>query len=120
MTGRNAFSSVSRLKKPAQFQQVFAAPIKSSDAYFTLLAKVTEQRQPRLGLAISKKAARLAVQRNRLKRAIRESFRHEQLRLMNLDIVVMARKDAVQATSTELRESLRRHWHRLRKRCKSS
>jgi len=45
---------------------------------------------PRLGIVVGKRAVRRAVDRNRLKRAIRESFRHEQHRLPSLDIVVQA------------------------------
>ncbi|GAB4350592.1 MAG: hypothetical protein Kow0073_05070 [Immundisolibacter sp.] len=43
---------------------------------------------PRLGLVIPKRRVRLAVHRNRLKRWIRESFRHHQQRLPAADIVV--------------------------------
>ena len=41
---------------------------------------------------IGKKNVKLAVQRNRLKRLIRESFRHNQETLAGWDIVVIARK----------------------------
>ena len=48
-----------------------------------------------MGLAIAKKCARRAVDRNRLKRLVRESFRLERLGLPGLDLVVMCRRDAV-------------------------
>jgi len=44
-----------RLKKPAEYKNVFAKPIKSSDMYFTLLAIKNDFDHPRLGLAIAKK-----------------------------------------------------------------
>lgn len=45
----------------------------------------------RLGLAISKKSHRLAVERNRFKRIAREVFRLEQQALGHWEVVVMAR-----------------------------
>jgi ribonuclease P protein component len=65
----------------------------------------------RLGLAISRRAAPRAVDRNRIRRLARESFR--QLELAAVDYVVMARNDAVQAENTTLRTSLDRHFTRL-------
>ena len=49
------------------------------------------QGKPRLGLAISKKAHRLAVDRNRLKRIAREVFRLTQQQLSMTEFVVMSR-----------------------------
>ncbi len=47
---------------------------------------------PRLGLVIGKESVKLSVERNRLKRLIRDSFRLHQELLAGLDIVVVARK----------------------------
>lgn len=46
------------------------------------------------------------MDRNRLKRLIRESFRHRQNDLAGLDVVVMARPTAAAVESETLRESL--------------
>lgn len=67
----------------------------------------------RLGLAIAKKQARRAVDRNRLKRIVRETFREEQSRLANLDLVVMVRATAVTTDHHQLMESLLGHFDRL-------
>ncbi|MGR9086775.1 MAG: ribonuclease P protein component [Gammaproteobacteria bacterium] len=113
------FPSRLRLKKPAEYQKVFASPVKSSDQYFTLLAIRNEFDHPRLGLAIAKKNVKKAVNRNVIKRTVRENFRIQQQRLGSMDIVVLARKEAVDAPLESLRKSLERHWLRLVSRCAS-
>jgi len=108
-----------RLKNPAEYKKVFAKPVKSSDTYFTLLAIKNDFDHPRLGLAIAKKNIKKAVHRNVIKRAVRENFRMQQQTLGNIDIVVLARREAVDAPLELLRKSLEKHWLRLVSRCAS-
>ena len=108
-----------RLKKTAEYKKVFAKPVKSSDTYFTLLAIKNDFDHPRLGLAIAKKNIRKAVHRNMIKRAVRENFRIQQQNLGNIDVVVLARREAVDASLELLRKSLEKHWLRLVSRCAS-
>jgi ribonuclease P protein component len=81
--------------------------------YFTVLVSRRDGGPARLGLAISKKQVRRAVDRNRLKRLAREVFRHHRAELAGNDLVVMARSAAVAADSVRLSESLVRHIRRL-------
>ena len=120
MTEHNfGFPPQLRLKKPAEYKKVFAKPVKSSDTYFTLLAIKNDFDHPRLGLAIAKKNIRKAVHRNMIKRTVRENFRIQQQGLGNIDIVVLARREAVDAPLELLRKSLEKHWLRLVFRCAS-
>ena len=112
-----SFPSRLRLKTPADFQKVFSCPVKSTDRYFTLLAIKNQLEYPRLGLAIAKKNIKRAVDRNKIKRITRESFRLQQHQLTTIDIVVLARRDAANATSTQLTMSLEKHWQKLVKKC---
>lgn len=66
----------------------------------------------RLGLAVSKRAAKRAVDRSRLKRLAREAFR-ARTDCAPRDFVVIARPAAAAATNAELRASLDRHFDRL-------
>ncbi len=114
-----SFPSQLRLGKPADFKKVFANPVKSTDRFFTLLAIQNKSGHPRLGLAIAKKNIKKAVTRNLIKRAIRENFRLQQHKLNNIDVVVLARRDAANASPVLLRKSLDKHWHKLVNRCAS-
>lgn len=112
-TGK-AFTRAQRLTSGDEFSRVFAGAERSSDRFFTVLAQINDKNRARLGLAISRRAARRAVDRNRLKRIARESFR--QLELAPADFIVMARRDAVGAGNPSLRSSLDRHFTRLSER----
>lgn len=69
--------------------------------------------RPRLCLGIPSRLIRRAVDRNRARRIIRESFRRCRDRLRNLDILVVARYPVHTVESRELRAVLARFWNRL-------
>lgn len=68
---------------------------------------------PRLGLVISKKNVRRAVDRNRLKRLARESVRLQQSSLPAVDIVLLARRGASELDKATLHRQLFGMWRRL-------
>ena len=82
-----------RLLSPADFKSVFdGAQHKVSCRYILMLAIKQQTPQTRLGMVVAKKNVSKSVERNRIKRLIRESFRHARLQLPGLDIVVLIRK----------------------------
>ena len=86
----------------------------------TLLAVPNRLQYPRLGLAISRKVARTAVARNRIKRVSRESFRHWQTRLGPLDIVVLGRNGVSACPTRDLDKALETLWIKLIEKCAGS
>lgn len=110
------FPPTHRLLRPAEFQAVFdGAAFKVGEARFLLLVRPNSFGHPRLGLVIAKKKVRRSVDRNRLKRTVRESFRQHQSELPATDVIFMARQDLVAMDSAALREALDQAWKRLRR-----
>lgn len=67
----------------------------------------------RLGLIIPKKHLRLSVQRNEVKRVIRESFRAHQHSLSGLDLLVLARAGIVSQNKKQQRAIINKSWLRI-------
>ena len=108
------FGRDKRLLTPRQFKAVFDSPSgKAPGRNVLLLARNNELDHPRLGLVIGKKSVKLAVERNRLKRQIRESFRLNQQSLVGWDIVVVARKGLGDLQNAELAQQFGKLWKRL-------
>jgi len=110
------FSRSLRLLNQQQFQPVFdSADLRVSAQGFLLLSRYSQLEHSRLGLVIGKKNVKLAVQRNRIKRQIREHFRKTQAQLPAMDIVIIARKGLDTQTNQELQTTLAKAWQRLHK-----
>lgn len=110
------YARTSRLLTPSDFRTVFKRNVRSHDRYFTVLAHRTGN-PPRLGSAVARKACGSAVGRNRLKRVIRESFRHARAELPGVDIVVIVKPGAGKIANPPLRESLEKHWQVITNKC---
>jgi ribonuclease P protein component len=115
-----SFPPAARLRLPSEFTQVFRHGTRSSDACFVVLACRNDAGSARLGVAVAKKVIASAAKRNRVKRAVRESFRLNRGLLPDADVVVQARSGARQQDPAALRRSLDWHWQELIKRCKES
>lgn len=81
-----------KILKASEYATVFKGGKFAKGKYWQIVAKSIDGPKPRLGLAISKKVHRLAMDRNRFKRIARETFRLEKQQLDNWDFVVMARR----------------------------
>ena len=109
-----SFPKSMRLLNSNDFQSVFDdAPLRTSHQHFLFLARQNQLDRPRLGLVIAKKHIRHAVDRNRMKRLIRETFRVKQQQLAGIDVIVLARKGMNDATNAVLLDQLNGQWQRL-------
>ena len=118
------FNRESRLLTPGHFQSVFKNPIRFGSRHFTILITPTHltddsDKKNRLGLAIAKKRVKLAVQRNRIKRIIRESFRLNQHQLPAIDIVVMVKSGIDQLNNEIINQELEKIWRKIIQRHKN-
>lgn len=115
-----SFRPEQRLLQAAEFQKVFDfAQYKIHQSGFMLLA-TTHPTSTRLGFVVAKRKVRRAHERNRIKRLARESFRLNQAQLPALDIILMAKSDALSLSNTELDHQLRKAWRALAKKAQSS
>lgn len=121
MTGatppRFGFAPRQRLLSGRDFERVYARRFRVVDAHFSINAAPNELGHARLGLSISGKTVGDAVDRNRVKRQVRESFRKAAPSLPAFDLVVGARNAARTAHNAALRASLDSLWDQIRKRC---
>ena len=109
-----------RLVKAGDYERVFKHAQKSSGKALTVLARPSGRRSARLGLAIPRKQIRRAVERNRVKRLIRESFRSHQLLLRGLDVVVIGRSGVAEKDTQGVLRCLERHWQQVSARCRNA
>ena len=101
-----------RLLRPADF-----AALKQHGKRFTTRHFVIEHRPNaaavRLGMAVSRRVSKKAVERNRIRRQIREQFRLNRTRLPRADVLVIARPSAAGRANADLRLDLDLVWHKL-------
>ena len=104
-----------RLLNAKQYSYVFADARRFGNQSFTLLVRLNDKSHPRLGLAIAKKSVKRAVDRNRIKRLLRESFRNKQHQLPPIDIIAMCRPVAVQLNNEQILRQLEKQWCYMQK-----
>ena len=114
----SGFSRELRLLDSQDFSRVFKNPVRVANKAFTLLACSNGLGRPRLGLAIAKKQVKRAVDRNTIKRKLRNSFRLKQNELPAFDFVVMVRRDINSMDRKQMDPALSHLWQQVCKRCR--
>ncbi len=103
-----------RLLSPSEFKPLFDQPQwRASSQHFLLLVAANGLATPRLGIVIGKRRVKRAVDRNLLRRLIRETFRHRSTDLAGLDIVVLVRADLRRPDKRLIAEELGKVWTKL-------
>ena len=104
---------VARLRRPGEFAALRSSSGRASGRCFHLRFRDNDLGHARLGLAISKRVSKRAVERNRIKRLLRESFRRIRHQLPSVDLMVMAREQASGQPGADLLAELDGLWKKL-------
>jgi len=94
------------LKKNRDFQCVYKKGKSYANRYLVLYVKENGLGKNRLGISVSKKVGNSVI-RHRITRLVRESYRlHEDMFNSGLDMVVIARVNAKEASFEQIKEAL--------------
>ncbi len=114
------FGRNKRLLTAGAYQAVFSGTCyKVAHPHLLLLARPNNFSHPRLGVIVAKKNIRHAVDRNRVKRVVRSTFRLSQNQLDSLDIVFLARQGIDALSPSEQTALLNKSWQRLSRKLKA-
>ena len=108
-----SFKREHRLLHKYEFTSVFDDATRIVVPPFTLLFRENRSEFARLGLVIGKKALKRSVDRNRIRRIVRESFRLSRASLPRVDLIILARRDIESFPVTDLSHKVSKLWHRL-------
>ena len=115
-----SFQRELRLLSARDFSRVFDKALKVHNKAFTLLARKNQFDHPRLGLVIAKKNLKLAVQRNRVKRLLREYFRLNTANIPSFDLVVLTRREIAQLSKEDIIRYRNDLFERFERKCARS
>lgn len=113
------FTKRARLLKAAQFDVAFKQGRRLNAGVFTAVIAPNELGFARLGFAFSKRHAPHSVQRNRVRRILRERFRQQQQALSAVDLVLMLRSK-LPVEPMALTAAVNAFWTQLAARCAAS
>lgn len=106
-----AFKKTQRLLKKNDYNRVFEQAKKIATSEFVVLFRTNNLGYARLGLALSKKMIAKAHDRNRIKRLLRESFRHE--KLISVDVIFLARQGVAKQSNATINSRLGKTWKNI-------
>lgn len=116
---KQPFPKSARLRAKAEFELVYSRRCRASNGILLVYAALNNAGTTRLGMSVSRKVGG-AVVRNRIRRLLREAFRHCRLELpAGLDLVVIP-SSADRASLAAYQESLVRLAQKLARRLKES
>jgi ribonuclease P protein component len=102
-----------RLYKQDDYRRVFQSKTRCWEDGFLVVALPSALDQARLGISAPRRYIAKAADRNRIKRIIRESFRHHKHQLIGWDVIASAGKGALFLTNKQIFDSLEKHWRKI-------
>ena len=110
----NRFLKVNRLLTKNDYQDVFKKGKRIYSHTFCLFYRTNTESTNRLGVVVGKKKIAKAVNRNVVKRQVREFFRLRKSDMDGVDVVVLVnRKPPATQTTYQLRQELKALWLKL-------
>ena len=107
------FPKSARLLNAYDYSQVFNnCSIRAGSTAGSVLAFTVSDNRSRLGIIVAKKNVRLATDRNRIKRLVREYFRNHPLSA-SMSLVFMANRGAGGLSNADVIGDLDRLWRKL-------
>lgn len=100
------FSKDRRVRRRGEFQRVFDLSLRMKGRYLTMLVGPNDAGTARLGIVASRKLGD-AVRRNRAKRLIREVFRRSEAPKRGMDVVVIPRRELLDAAYADFEADFR-------------
>jgi len=94
------------LRKADEISSVFDFKCRVSSAHFVALGKPNKLTYPRLVVMVAKKTSRRAVQRNYMRRVIREYFRKTKPETALIDIVIRVTKSFKNQENAAINEEI--------------
>jgi ribonuclease P protein component len=81
-----------KIRKTSQYEEIFGKSKKLNGEHFRILYVRNPLGYPRLGIVVGKRSVPGSVERNRVKRVLREVFRRNKPFFGSMDLVIVAKK----------------------------
>jgi len=109
------FPKTVRLLKPSEFQTVYKKGRWVANRELVANFKQHDRTLSRLGITVSKKVSKKAVDRNRIKRQFREWFRKKKQGTQPIDLILTAKPSLNARSNAEIQQSLEDIWRKVQK-----
>lgn len=109
------FPNSIRLRKPSEFQVVYKEGSWVANREIAVNFKRHSKPFSKLGITVSKKVSKRAVDRNRIKRHFREWFRKNKRHCQSIDMILTAKPSINLKSTIEINHSLEDIWRKVQK-----
>ena len=109
------FSKYQRVLKNREYREIYNSSQRGGSAHFNYHILVYRQQRSRIGITVSKKVSKNAVDRNRIKRQVKEFYRLHQDQLTVGAVVITAKPSCGRANDIDRYASLEHLWQKVLK-----
>jgi ribonuclease P protein component len=107
------------LKKTDEFSSVFSFRKRLSSRFFVVHYKPSYAQSKRFGFVVAKKVAKQAVDRNYMRRVLREVCRHTRVEHLTADVVIQVQKKFVNKDFIQINQELNDIFSKIQQRLNS-